>query len=60
MTRRVEESDLLAGFQLHLIGADMLGDAAGFAGHHIGLAQGVEQRGLAVIDMAHHRDHRGA
>ena len=58
MARRVQEGDLLAGFQLHLIGADMLGDAAGFAGHDIGLAQGVEQRGLAVIDMAHDGDDR--
>ena len=32
----------------------MLGDAAGFARHHIGVAQRVEQRGLAVIDVAHH------
>ena len=58
MARRVEEGDLLAGLQLHLIGADMLGDAAGFARHHVGLAQRVEQRGLAVIDMAHDGDHR--
>ena len=34
----------------------MLGDAAGFAGHHIGVAQRVEQRGLAVVDVAHHGD----
>ena len=33
-------------FQLHLVGADMLGDAAGFARRHIGAAQGVEQRVL--------------
>ena len=31
----------------------MLGDAAGFAGDHIGWAQRVEQRGLAVVDVAH-------
>ena len=34
----------------------MLGDAAGFARNDIGLANGVEQRGLAVIDMAHDGD----
>ena len=32
----------------------MLGDAAGLAGDHIGMAQRIEQRGLAVVDMAHH------
>ena len=52
---RIDEGDLLAAFRRgHLIGADMLGDAAGFAGNHVGMAQRVEQRGLAVIDMAHH------
>ena len=52
---RVDEGDLLAAFRRgHLIGADMLGDAAGFAGDHIGMAQRIEQRGLAVVDMAHH------
>ena len=57
---RVEEGDLLAALQLHLIGADMLGDAAGLAGHDVGLAQRIEQRGLAVIDMAHDGDDRRA
>ena len=33
----------------------MLGDAARFARDDIGLAQRVEQRGFAVIDMAHDR-----
>ena len=41
-----------------LIGADVLGDAAGLAGDDIGVADGVEQRGLAVIDMAHDGDDR--
>ena len=41
-----------------LIGADMLGDAAGLAGDDVGAADRVEQRGLAVVDMAHDRDHR--
>ena len=58
VARRVDEGDLLAGRQRHLIGADMLGDAAGLAGRHIGGAQRVEQRGLAVIDMAHDGDDR--
>jgi hypothetical protein len=47
-----------AAVLLDLIGADVLGDAAGFAGHHVGLAERVEQRGLAVVDVAHDGDDR--
>jgi hypothetical protein len=36
----------------------VLGDAAGLALDHIGAAQRIEQAGLAVIDVAHDRDHR--
>ena len=50
---RIDEGDLAAERRGHLIGADMLRDAAGFARHHVGLADGVEQRGLAVVDVAH-------
>ncbi|MGY4283419.1 hypothetical protein ACVWXO_002639 [Bradyrhizobium sp. LM2.7] len=58
---RVDEGDLLAAFRRqHLIGADMLGDAAGLAGDHIGVTERVEQRGLAVVDVAHHGHHRRA
>ncbi|MNS63753.1 hypothetical protein D3C72_968560 [compost metagenome] len=53
VARGVQEGDALAVFQTHLIGADVLGDAAGFAARHIRGAQGVEQRGLAVVDVAH-------
>ena len=60
VARRVDEGDLLAALQRDPVGADMLGDAAGLAGRDIGLAQRVEQRGLAVVDMAHHRDDRRA
>ncbi len=56
MARRVDEGDALAALQHDLVGADMLGDAAGLAAHHVGLAQRVEERGLAVIDMAHDGD----
>ena len=57
VARRIDEGDLLAAFgRGDLIGADMLGDAAGFAGHHVGMAERVEQRGLAVIDVAHDGD----
>ena len=60
VARRVDEGDLLAALQRDLIGADMLGDAAGLAAGDIGLAQRVEQRGLAVVDMAHDGDDRRA
>ena len=60
MARGVDEGDRGAGGQLHLIGADMLGDAAGLAAGHIGGAQRIQQAGLAVIDMTHDGDHRGA
>ena len=56
---RVDEGDLLTVL-LDLVGADVLGDAAGLAGHDIGVADGVEQRCLAVVDMAHDGDHRRA
>ena len=42
MTRRVEKGNFLSGSQLHLISADMLGDPAGLATHHIRLAQSVK------------------
>ena len=53
VARRVDEGDLAVRRRVHLIGADVLGDAAGFAADHIGRADGVEQRGLAVVDVTH-------
>ena len=55
---RVDEGDPVAARQRHLIGADVLGDAAGLVRGDVGLAQGVEQRRLAVVDVAHDRHHR--
>ena len=43
-----------------LVGADVLRDPAGLAGRHLGLADRVQQRGLAVVDVAHDRHHRRA
>ena len=57
MAGRIDEGDLLAAPQIDPISADMLRDAAGFTARNIGLAQRVEQRGLAVIDMTHHGNH---
>ena len=56
---RVEEGDLFAAVA-DLVGADVLGDAAGLAGGDLGLADRVQQRGLAVVDVAHDRDDRRA
>ena len=59
---RVEEHDAACRFSpaLHQVGADVLRDAAGFALGDAGLADRVEQRRLAVIDVAHDRDDRPA
>ena len=58
VARRVDECDLFAGRHLHLIGADVLGDATGLAGRDVGRTQRIEQRGLAVVHVTHHGDHR--
>jgi hypothetical protein len=42
------------------VGADVLGDAAGLAGGDVGLADDIQQRGLAVVNVAHDGDDRGA
>ena len=57
VTGRVDKRDGPAVF-LDLVGADVLRDAARFAGHHVGADEVVEQRGLAVIDVAQERDDR--
>ena len=45
-------------FLVHLIGTDVLGDAPGLAVGHVGVADLVEQLGLAVVHVAHNGDHR--
>ena len=56
MAGRVDEDDF-AAVLLDVIGADVLRDPAGFLRGHVGEANGVQQRGLAVIDVAHDGDH---
>ena len=56
VARRIDEDDL-AAVLLHVIRADVLGDAAGFLLRDVGDADGIEQRSLAVIDVAHDGDH---
>ena len=59
VARGVEEGDHAAR-RLDVVGADVLRDAAGFARRHLGAADVVQQRGLAVVDVAHDGDDRGA
>ena len=58
MSRGIKEYDI-ASSGADVMGADMLSDAASLAGRHIGITDGVKDRGLAMINMAHDRDHRG-
>ena len=61
VTRGVDEGDLaLVAVHLggHLVGADVLGDAAGLPGHQVGVPDRVEQLGLAVVDVTHDGDDR--
>ena len=48
------------GVRDDLVGADVLRDAAVLAGDHVGLADRVEQLGLAMVDVTHDGDHRRA
>jgi hypothetical protein len=44
---------------LDVVGADVLRDAARLSGRDLRAPDVVEQRGLAVVDVAHDRDHGG-
>ena len=57
VARGIEEGDH-ALRRFDVVRADVLGDAAGFARRDLGAADVVEQRGLAVVDVAHDGDHR--
>jgi hypothetical protein len=57
VARRVDERDepiTVVGMPEHSIGADALRDAARFSGDHVGIANAVEQGGLAVVDVTQH------
>ena len=62
MAGGVEEGDLrLLALLLRVrdgdgVGADVLGDAAGFAGGDVGLADDVEERGFTMVHVAHDGD----
>ena len=57
VTGRIDERDL-AIVVLDGVRADLLRDAAGFAGGDVGLTNLVEQRRLAVVDVTEHGDDR--
>jgi hypothetical protein len=59
MARRVEEGDPPA-VVVDLVGADVLGDPTRLGLDDRGGANGVEQGGLAVVDVPHDRDDRRA
>ena len=58
MARGIQEGDE-AVVDLDLICTDGLRDAAGLACGDVGLADGVQNTGLAVVNVAHDADHRG-
>src|SRR5688572_5199194 len=60
VTWRVEEDDAAVIADVDVVSADVLSDTASFAFGDFGFADGVEQRGLAVIDVTHHGDDRRA
>ncbi len=59
VARRVEEDDLSSAL-FDVIRTDVLRDAARLAAGDVRLADGVEERGLAVIDVTHDGDDRSA
>ena len=59
VTGSIDES-YLAPIGLDRVRADMLRDSAELLLGDLGVADRVEERGLAVIDVAHHGDHRRA
>ena len=53
VARRIKKGDL-APVALRLISADVLGDAAGLARGYLRVADGVQQRRLAVVHVTEH------
>ena len=43
---------------LDLVGTDVLGDAAVLACHNLGVADGIQQAGLTVVNVTHDGDNR--
>ncbi len=60
VTRSVDDRDLVAELRRHLVGADVLGDPAGLVLGDTRLADRVDERGLAVVDVAEESHDRRA
>ena len=58
MARGIQEGDL-AVVDLDLVCTDGLGDAASLASGDVGLTDGVQDTGLAVVNVTHDTDYRG-
>ena len=58
VTRGVQKCDSSAVRKLHVVGADVLRDASRLTGDDIGFTNIVEQRGLTMVNVSHHRDDR--
>ena len=43
-----------------MVGTDVLGDATGFTGNHIGFANGIKQGGFAMVHVTHYGNYRRA
>ena len=57
MSRRVKERDLLS-IDIDGIRTNMLCDASCFLVCHVCFSNGIQKRGLTMIDMAHYTDDR--
>ncbi len=55
VARSIQEDHLTVS-HIDVVGADVLGDPSRLAGSHLRLANGVEERGLPVVDVAHDSD----
>ncbi len=55
VTRGINERDRLT-LMNDLVCTDVLRDASGFARYDVGTADGIEDRGFAVVDVTHDRD----
>ena len=53
VARGVEEGDVSTVGQGHAVGTDVLRDATGLTGDHVGVADVVQQRRLTVVHVAH-------
>ena len=58
VTRSIEERNLAPVFQCHVVSTDMLRDTTRLTGNNICLTDIVEQRGLTVVYVTHHRYNR--